>query len=50
MSTRQMTNEPRKRVPLPLEYRPGIVRDTWNKVDGIFVPTQSYWVEVPEFA
>lgn len=30
----------------PLEYRPGCVRDRWNKADGISRETHGEWVEI----
>jgi len=48
MTTRETLEEPR--TAYPLEYRPGIVRDKWNKADGIDSRTQSKWVEIPELA
>lgn len=38
------------RTAFPLEYRPGIIRDRWNKADGIDSRTQGEWVEIPGLA
>ena len=43
MTTLATVEEPRKAY--PLEYRPGIVRDRWNKADGIDSRTEGQWVE-----
>lgn len=45
MATLQPVDEPR--TAYPLEYRPGIIRDRWNKADGIDGRTQGEWVELP---
>lgn len=45
MSTLQTKEEPR--TAYPLEYRPGYVRDQWNKADGIASRTHGKWVEIP---
>lgn len=45
MSTLQTEEEPR--TAYPLDYRPGYVRDRWNKADGIASRTHGGWVEIP---
>jgi hypothetical protein len=45
MTTLQTVEEPR--TAYPLEYRPGIIRDRWNKADGIDSRTQGEWVQIP---
>ncbi|KAF2117057.1 hypothetical protein BDV96DRAFT_571475 [Lophiotrema nucula] len=46
MTSLQTLEEPR--TANPLEYRPGCVRDRWNKAEGIESRTQSEWVELPD--
>ena len=48
MTTSRRVEEPR--TAYPLEYRAGIVRDRWNKADGIHGRTQSEWVQIPGLA
>ncbi|KAH7371569.1 hypothetical protein BKA66DRAFT_444026 [Pyrenochaeta sp. MPI-SDFR-AT-0127] len=46
MATWQGVDEPR--IKFPIQYRPGIVRDTWTKADGLDEGAQCDWVEIPE--
>lgn len=48
MTSRETVGEPRTAY-LP-KYRPGIVREIWNKADGIDSRTQGKWVEIPGLA
>jgi hypothetical protein len=32
-----------------LKYRPGIVRDRWNRAEGINGNTEGSWVEIPAY-
>jgi hypothetical protein len=45
LSTMRTDEEPR--TAFPLEYRPGCVRDRWNKADGIASGPHGEWVEIP---
>ncbi|KAF2797060.1 hypothetical protein K505DRAFT_236332 [Melanomma pulvis-pyrius CBS 109.77] len=45
MGTLLMADDPQ--TPYPLEYRPGIIRDRWNRADGIDGSTQGEWVRLP---
>jgi hypothetical protein len=35
--------------PRALKYRPGIVRDRWNKAEGIHRNSEGSWVEIPAY-
>ncbi|KAF1950756.1 hypothetical protein CC80DRAFT_554111 [Byssothecium circinans] len=48
ISTRLTNEEPR--TAYPVEYRPGSVRDRWNRAAGIVSRTYGEWVEVPGLA
>ena len=48
MTTRRTAEE--LRAAYPLGYRPGSIRDEWNKAKGIDSRTQGEWVEVPGLA
>jgi hypothetical protein len=45
MTTLRQIDEPR--IAHPLEYRPGVIRDRWNKADGIDGRTPAEWAEIP---